>query len=134
MKINPSARNIFVFALAFQLYPILLLLLVHLVNPEPNPWSYVGIFAIAEALLLVLILGWKNKAKVDVVDEREVLTQLRVRSFVSRAVEFTLIGLTIYYLVVTQISGLVVLLIIGMVGVLSQLFANSYYHCEDQGI
>ena len=82
MKTMPTKRNIVFFGIAFQIYPLLLWALTTLVNPNPKIEGVVGIFAIAQIVLVSLIFTWKRKATVEVHDEREALVQLK-RGFLS---------------------------------------------------
>ncbi len=132
-KIKPTTRNILLASLVYQLIPASGCLLALLVNPEPKPLAILGIFAIAELLLITLIWNWKQIAKVEILDEREMMIRLKINSFVSKSVEYTVVALTLYYLTVTQLSGFSVLAFVGGVGILSQAFANYYFRREHMG-
>jgi hypothetical protein len=80
MKAKPTRRNIVFFAIVFQICPLLLWGLASLVNPNPTIQGVIGIFAIAQVVLVALIMTWLRKARVEVHDEREVYVQLKVRS------------------------------------------------------
>ncbi len=80
MKAKPTRGNVVFFALAFQIYPLLLWGLTTFVNPSPKTEGIVGIFAITQVVLISLIFTWIRKAKTEIHDEREAQVQLKVRS------------------------------------------------------
>ncbi len=89
-------RNIILFALTFQIYPLCLYGLVKLVNPSPKAIGVLGIFAIAQVVLVSLIFTWRRKAGVEVHDEREAIVQLKVRAFMLNVV--TAVGVVSIFL------------------------------------
>jgi len=66
--------------------------------------------------------------KAEVMDERELLLKLRVQSYTSKAVEWTLVGCTIVYLLraflfkAGSMETLLYLLVIGAAGNIAQLY------------
>ena len=88
---------------------------------------------VASAILLFVwaSMFWGRKTMNVILDEREMLVRLKVNSFVSKSVEYTLIAVTLFYLLVMHIDGLPIILAIGLVGSLAQAFANYYFRRED---
>lgn len=80
MKFRPTPINIVIFCILFQLYPLGSNLLVRVVNPEPKTWAVATIYLIAEFAMIFFIVSWRRRAEIEVIDEREIVIQLRVRS------------------------------------------------------
>ena len=120
-------RNL-VIALAYQVLPALLCFFRHWQKPEANAWSYVAIFLIAKLLLALVIWNRIQKVDADVLDERELLIRLRVKSLISNVVEVSLVITTlVYFFVSREMSSLAVLMMIGVPALMAEAYGNWAY-------
>ena len=123
MSIQYSPHKALLFALVFQLYPIASCLIVKGVNPNATPISMVGIFAIAEILLFILLSNWKQKS--SVVDERELQVRLKVKALTLRTVEVSsILALIAVMTVAPEIPAWVALLAALIPAVFAEAIGN----------
>jgi len=127
-KTKPTTKNIFIFSLVYQLYPLILYFLARLANPDPKLWAVIAIFGIAQFVLILMILSWRRKADIEVVDEREVGIQLRVKSSMLNAT-YIAIGITLLVnaTLYKEMPGWVALCLIIPPGVITEAIANWHY-------
>ncbi|MGE4133495.1 MAG: hypothetical protein AB7F86_17800 [Bdellovibrionales bacterium] len=128
MRIKPTNRNVIVVAIVYQFFPIGLYFLTLIANPDPKPWGVAGIFLVAEFLLTLIILSWKRSAEIEVVDERELEIQLKVKSFMLN-VSWAVMGLTFiaHLAVYRDMPVWVALAIICISGLVGEQWANRMY-------
>ena len=125
LKIKPSPKNMLVFSVIYQIYPISLYFLAKMKNPNSNLLAMLGIFLIAEVLLMVVLSNWREQARTDVVDEREMAIRLKVKSATLRAIEISFVSTTVIHLsFYKEMPTLIAILLIGVPGILMEVYAN----------
>ncbi|MCE3013493.1 MAG: hypothetical protein LW878_10565 [Proteobacteria bacterium] len=80
---------------------------------------------------IIFVIFWNKKWQGKILDEREANIRLRVRVMISRAVEMTLIGAIVFNFHIRPLSGLEALVIVGLAGVLAEVFSNWYLRKDD---
>jgi hypothetical protein len=128
MKVKPTTQNIIIFSMVYQLYPVVLYFLAKLANPDPKPWGVFGIFAIAEFLLTIIILSWRRKAEVEVIDERETAIRLKVKSLMLN-VTWTAMGITflIHLGIFIEMPVWLAFILIAISGLIAEAYGNWIY-------
>jgi hypothetical protein len=127
-RFKPTRENIIRFAILFQLYPLALYFVATLVNPDPKPWGVAAIFAIAQFLLVVIVLNWRNQAYVDMIDEREAGVRLAVKSAMLNVMMIALIvTLQISIFIYKSMPVYVAFLLIYVPAQIAEVYANWKY-------
>lgn len=65
MKIQPTLRNVVLFFVLFQVFPVSAWFLIQMLKPVSPAWRLYGVFAISELVAVLWILGWKQKGEVE---------------------------------------------------------------------